>query len=252
MVFPLCDRAAWAKIADVRHRELTPFVPRRIIHNDAIQASLNNLVSFVSRDFVRSWYLPNISSDIAFVNRVEYSLHYALAEIKTRIDRIDLAQWALSKVLPAIVDHAREIRSAEHMLNAESVQRKQVGETDPQDHLLARYYRGGHLHPAVSCAKTPDPRLALSYLRTKIGPIVAAIFPKNEASSRVFVTLIKEILTYRILMPIIDMLSDPDYWNQMFDSMAESIIRQEESLGRKLDESLETYPPFGDDTKLNE
>ncbi|KAI8923195.1 PXA domain-containing protein [Entophlyctis helioformis] len=220
--YPLASTAGWAKIAANRLRESGPFKPRRY-------DLLNELVGLICRDFVRSWYTPAISDEPAFVSRVEQALHFAFAELKTRIDRIDTVQLLVSRIVPALTTHVREVRKAEYMLSGERVQRRNADGSDETDHLLARFYMNGSLHPAVSCTAAPNPELERSYFRSRVKTILPYIFPKNEVGSRILSTLLREVLVCRILQPIVDTFSDPDYWNQTFDTLAETLKQQEPS-----------------------
>ncbi|KAH6574950.1 hypothetical protein BASA62_002210 [Batrachochytrium salamandrivorans] len=235
--FHLCSPARWARINAARKREVMHFKPRQYTHHDQIQQSLNKLVEYITQDFVRSWY-THISTEPAFVSRVEQALHNAFAEIQTRIDRIDVAQILVAKVCPAIVAHALEIRKAETLLRAESIQKK-VPESDEFDYQLARYYLNGNLHPAVSTAPTQNMELELAHLRSRIKLFIPLLFQKSEIGSSIFTALVREILVCRIIQPVVAMLSDPDYWNQTFDSLADAIAQHEQSPGRKVGDSLE-------------
>ncbi|KAJ8327045.1 tRNA (guanine-N(7)-)-methyltransferase (tRNA(m7G46)-methyltransferase) [Batrachochytrium dendrobatidis] len=235
--FPLCSPARWSKIKVARKRELTPYVTRQYINHDQIQLFLNCLVGHVTQDFICSWY-SYVSIEPAFISRIEQAMHNAFAEIKMRLDRIDIAQIVVVKLCPALVVHALEIRKAERLLRGERIQKK-VPEGSELDHQLARYYLNGNLHPAVSASPVRNMELELAYLRSKLKHIIPLLFQKSETGSRVFTILIREILVCRIIQPIMEMLSDPDYWNQTFDSLADGIIQHEQSLGRKIGDALD-------------
>nr|KAJ3423252.1 Intermediate filament protein [Polyrhizophydium stewartii] len=238
--FPLSSTAYWERLGTLRRKETAPARTPQYIANPQIQASLDDLVAFVARDFVASWF-AHISSDPepAFVGQVKLALHHVLAELKMRIDRVDMAQLIVARVAPALAAHARDMSAAEKMLRAERRQKTPIGQ-DELDNLLARYYRPkGGLHPAVfvnrDLANKPErsSRLELEHLRSRIKPIVPLLLQRSDSGSRVLVTLLREILVCRILQPVSEMLSDPDYWSQTFGSLAETLIQQEQSLGRK-------------------
>ena len=230
--YPLANVHSWTKILDTRRREnAAVFKPLQYVDNPQIQSHLNQLVEHVSMDFINNWY-KLISSDAAVVSRVEYSLHYILNELKTRIEKSDVVHLIVSKVCPLLTMHMRELQKAEYLLRAERVQ-KNTPEGDEQDYLLARCYNGGKLHPAVSTSATASIELELAHLRKRVQTILPLLLPKNEAGSRLIHTILREVLVCKILQPVVDSFTDSDYWNLLFDSLSETIIQSEQSLGRK-------------------
>lgn len=43
------------------------------------------------------------------------------------------------------------------------------------------------------------------------------VLPKREADSKAVAIIAREIVSCAILMPIVDLMSDPDFWNKMLD-----------------------------------
>lgn len=84
----------------------------------------------------------------------------------------------------------------------------------------------GNLHPAVS-AKSISPQSTLStensHLRRLAENILVILGPPNEIQSRAVLVLFREILTCRVLQPVLEMFSDPDYWNQTIESLVGEI-----------------------------
>ncbi|KAJ3300686.1 Intermediate filament protein [Borealophlyctis nickersoniae] len=198
---------------------------------------MDEILTFVSRDFIRSWY-PAISAEPVFLSRVDTAIHVAVVAIKQRLEHVDFVQFVASRILPLLTSHVTECRRAERLLKAERV-RKTPLETDEADCQLARYYCNGNLHPALSAHPSPTIHLEQAYLRRVVEGILPYISSANETKSGCFRVLVREIITCRLLQPMADSFSDPDYWNQTIDTLTESMIQQEENLVRKIREALE-------------
>ena len=50
--------------------------------------------------------------------------------------------------------------------------------------------------------------------------------PEREAESAALRIIVREIVACAVVLPIIEMMSDPDFWNKMIDDKVSSALRQ--------------------------
>ena len=85
-----------------------------------------------------------------------------------------------------------------------------------QEENFVKFFKNP-LHTALHANSSPTTSIEFEYLR-KIGELLLyAIAPQKEIKSRVVVCLMREILTCKVIQPVIEMLADPDYWNQTIE-----------------------------------
>lgn len=93
------------------------------------------------------------------------------------------------------------------------------------DQELARCYRDGQLHQAVSSNTAPTLAFELNYLRNISEKILAVLLPHKDSKSKILNCLFREILSCRLLQPLVDQLSDPDTINQVLVYIAQQLAQ---------------------------
>jgi sorting nexin-25 len=183
---------------------------------------IKEILSFVTRDFVSSWYNPSISTNPEFLINIEFILNNAASELYSRVETIDVAQLILIKITGILTVHAREFQNAERLLRASRI--PNIKDKDTLDRLLAQHYLQGKLHPAVPITAADTIETEYQYLRKKLTPLIPLLIPRKDASSKMILALIRELLVTTLLRPIIHSFSDPDYWNQTFDCLGQYLL----------------------------
>ncbi|KNC96238.1 uncharacterized protein SPPG_08392 [Spizellomyces punctatus DAOM BR117] len=233
----------WKSYMMEREKEKVVFRPQAFVENRQIQQVIDDLLFFISRDFIRSWWYSGIGPEPIFVSRVDAVVYDASVQVKQRLERIDFVHFVASRALPLLTAHVTEYRRAERLLRGHKLQRT-VTESDEMDCQLARHYMNGRLHPAISANPTPTVSLEHGYLRRIIEATLPLICPANEISSRLFVIIVREILVCKVVQPALDLLADPDFWNQTIDMLTDRMLQQEQTLLHKIQEVLEKQPPL--------
>lgn len=208
--------------------------------------------------------------DPFFVNTIEHDLRQILFAFKTRLEAIDPVLFITSQAVPILTNHIAEYKKALMVLNQSG--RRHLTRSSDFDLILAGTYRNGRLHPALGVyeqarrrssnmslsstpispnhhtldllsGKTPLPTqttvFECAYLRNVVqNQLFPALLPPHVQASKMMSTILREILVSVIIQPIMQMLADPDYWNQTMDQIATNIIT-EQKMVKKLREALE-------------
>ncbi|KAI8905119.1 PXA domain-containing protein, partial [Gorgonomyces haynaldii] len=224
--YPLASKNGWIQWLESRKNEkITPANPQ-YMPNTSMQLLVNELIVYVTRDFLQSWY-QSISHDPVWISKAELVLHFCFAELSHRVQKTDFVHLILSRGFPILVQHIQNYKNAEALLRGST---KSGSQTDPNydDSQLAKHYRLGRLHPAIRNAQSKEQEY--THIRSLLKDIVPKLLPRSEVSSRIMLILLREILTTCLLQPLIDSLSEPDYWNQTFDSLADQLSNDFQSL----------------------
>ena len=181
-----------------------------------ISKSLDQLLDWLLRDLVTSWY-NNISRSPNFVREIDTAIRIASLGIGNRISRIDVVEAAVSRIVPLVTNHLKDFYDAERAIRGRDLKRN-VTESEELDLAIARNYRDGKLHPAASLAYSDMKLVQQEYLRKLVGRLLSELLPESMIRSRAVAVFIREIVSCAVLAPLMQMLSDPDTWYQLMEA----------------------------------
>ncbi|KAI0274788.1 PhoX domain-containing protein [Gloeopeniophorella convolvens] len=227
--------AAWQAVlirSQWSHRppqSLPPLYPE----SPMISSAINEILILVVRDYVLFWY-KDISSSPSFPTAVSAMLHGTLAKLLTRLSSADLSSILVKRILPKITAHVEQFRESEIALRGAGLERR-LTESEELDMLLASRYagKGGKLHPAVdNLSSSFTKQSEENHLKSLLDRILPLILPEAEAQSKALHVVAREIAACSVLYPLMDMLTDPDYWNCTIDQLAGAAIRQQRLISK--------------------
>lgn len=195
----------------------------------AISHALDDLLDVVLRDFVNSWYF-NISKNPVFSNEVDRTIKLALANIRDMLLEIDLVEVATTRLVPIMTAHFRDFYEAERTIRGKHLNRS-VTESEELDLAIAAKYRDGNLHPAASLAYSDTKLVQQEYLRDIARNLLPKLLPESVIGSRVVSILVQELVACAVLFPIMQLLADPDTWNQIMEAYVREQVLGGSSAG---------------------
>lgn len=200
--------------------------------------SLDNLLDWTLRDYVSSWY-TKITPNLSFVNEIERAIRTALINIRDRIFDVDIVEVVVSRVVPLVTAHLKDFYEAERAIRGKNLNRN-VTESVELDLAIAGKYRDGKLHPASSLAYADLKLVQQEYLRRILVRLLPEILPESMIKSRVVFVLIKEIVSCAVLAPLMQLMSDPDTWNQLMEAYGRTMLQDRKTV-RKLRAALDQH-----------
>ena len=211
-VAPAAWKAETTWLASNAIYQKTALYPSSFVISD----SIDELLDLVLRDFVTSWY-SNITRSPNFTNSTDTALRAAFVNIRDRIFGVDIVDQAVSRIIPIITGHLKDFYDAERAVRGKNLNRN-VTESEELDLAIAAKYREGKLHPAASLAYSDTKLIQQEYLRKLMVRLMPEVLPESIIKSRAVSVLIKEIMSCAVLSPVMQMLSDPDMWNQLMEA----------------------------------
>ncbi|KAI9814487.1 MAG: Intermediate filament protein [Thelocarpon impressellum] len=232
------EARAWAKeTASLKAR--SGYKPASLYPSSpAISGAIDELLALVLRDFVNVWY-GHISKSPSFGNEVDGTIRTALGNLRDRLLAVDVVEIVVSRMVPIINAHLRESYDAEKAVRGEDL-RRNVTESEELDLAIAGKYRDGKLHPAASLAFSDTRLVQQDYLRKLVEKLVPELLPKGQTKSRVMEVVIRELVACAVLFPLMQLLSDPDTWNQLMDAYGRSMLQDRKTV-RKLRAALDEH-----------
>jgi sorting nexin-25 len=211
----LIDAATWendrAWLARRDSYKPTSLYPSSYIISNA----LDSILEWLFRDLITSWY-SSITRNPNFVHEVDRAVRAALINVRNRLLPLDVVEVVVSRFVPIVTDHLKEFYEAERAIRGKNLNRN-VTESEELDLAIAGKYRDGNLHPAASLAYSDPKIVQQEHLREIVARLLPEILPENLIRSRVVSVLLREILACAVMAPLMQLLSDPDIWNQLME-----------------------------------
>lgn len=233
-------REAWrAEVSALRKRQAYKKQPL-LDSSVAISHALDDVLDLITRDFIWSWY-SKISPNPVFRNEVDRAIRCALEAIRDRLFEVDLPEVLTTRLVPLLTAHFRDFNEAERAVRGRKLNRS-VTESEELDLAIAAKYKDGKIHPAATLAYSDLKLTQQDYLRKIVTKLLPEVLPENILSSRAVSTLIREIVSCAVLYPLLQILSDPDTWNQLMENVGRNML-QDRSTVRQLRAALDKHTP---------
>ncbi|KAL2047900.1 hypothetical protein ABVK25_011231 [Lepraria finkii] len=226
------EETAWLS-RKATYRKASLYPPSFVISD-----SIDGLLDWILRDYVTSWYCK-ISSSPNFVNEIDHCVRTSLVNIMDRIFGEDTVEVAVSRIVPLVTTHLRDFYEAERAVRGKNLNRN-VTESSELDLAIAGKYREGKLHAAASLAYADLKLMQQDYLRRIVVRLLPEVLPESMIKSRAVSVLIKEIVSCAVLAPFMQMLSDPDTWNQLMEAYGRTMLQDRKTV-RKLRAALDQH-----------
>lgn len=222
--FAFSTPAAWqAVLTRSQWSQNTPqSFPPLIPEAPVVSAALNDILIMIVRDFVLTWY-KELSSSPAFPVAVSSLLHESLEKLLDRAATIDLSSLIVKRILPKVTLHIELFRQSEMALRGAGLERR-LTQSEELDILLASRYAAGKdgvkLHSAIdNLSTTFTKQTEETHLRQLVEKALTCVLPETEGKSRALKIVAREITACSVLYPVMEMLSDPDFWNRSIDQV---------------------------------
>ncbi|KAF9283865.1 Intermediate filament protein [Mortierella alpina] len=204
-----------------------------------LSEAVDQVIELVIRDYVAGW-MRAITPEVVLQQRIEELLRIVLLRLKARVMDLDLTQLLVTRLVPKVTAHVSDFRKVDMALRGNAHERSQT-ESDELDLdlIIAGRFRNGKLHRALSTSISTQASEE-AYLRNVVQTILPMLLPKSEVQSEILRHLLRELLVGAVLRPILDLLSDPDYWNQNVDFYIGKAI-QEQNMVKKLRAALDQH-----------
>uniref|UniRef100_A0A8C3VT08 Sorting nexin 25 n=1 Tax=Catagonus wagneri TaxID=51154 RepID=A0A8C3VT08_9CETA len=163
---------------------------RRVVISHNMDKALKEVFDYSYRDYILSWY--------GSLSRDEGQLYHLLSEdfweiarqLRHRLSHVDVVKVVCSDVVRALLTHFCDLKAA----NARH-------EEQPRPFVLH------------ACLRNSDDEVR--FLQTCSRVLVFCLLPSKDVQSLSLRIMLAEILTTKVLKPVVELLSNPDYINQI-------------------------------------
>ncbi|GAA5852722.1 hypothetical protein JCM8547_002603 [Rhodosporidiobolus lusitaniae] len=194
-----------------------------------LTSAIDSLLAYILRDFVNTWY-TSFSDSPVFSTAVESTIRETLITFSSRVENVEWSDILVGRILPLLTAHLETFRTAELSVHGRAAQHGSTRADDVDLFVASRYAsesKGGKLHPAVDVSSVNSRPAEEAWLRQLIDEILPLLIPERELDSAAVRIIIREIVSCAVLLPIFDMLGDPDFYNRIIDDKAGAAIRDQ-------------------------
>lgn len=207
--------------------------------------SVDGLLDLVIRDNVTSWY-RNISTRPLFQHEIDRCIRSALLSLAARLTNFDLVEIGVANVLPLVTAHMRDFYDAERAVRGRDLSHN-VTESEELNMAIAGKYKGGRLHSVAALSNTDTTLAQQEHFRALVAKLLPLLLPDNMKSSPAVTVLVREIVACAVIGPVMQMLLDPDTWNQLIVNIGGPMLQDRKAV-RKVRAALDQTAPVSPKT----
>ncbi|GMS84724.1 hypothetical protein PENTCL1PPCAC_6899, partial [Pristionchus entomophagus] len=210
-------------VNDSPRREKKPWTD--VMVEEAVNGSLEGLIEEMIEQYVNEWYGGGISHDRAFLNEIRYQMRFLSSKLLLATQSIDLPKFILEGLLPPISMHVRRVIDAEKKWEKDSTPSTMESRIGSEI---------GDLHYGMKSRENE-----VEYLRQMVEYVIPYLLDDKRISGRASDEgspahhrkrvlhkntrwpshparhLIRELLTHSVLLPLLDLIADPDTINHL-------------------------------------
>ncbi|XP_071770310.1 sorting nexin-25 [Centroberyx gerrardi] len=176
---------------------------RRVVVSHNVDKALKEVFDYSYRDYILSWYVPLSRDDGQLYSMLSEDWWQMTGQLRSRLADIDLVNVVCYDTIRILHTHFTDLKAA-------SARSEECARPFP-------------LHP---CLVSPDSELA--FLRCVARILLLCLLPQKDAKSHTLRSCLTEVITTKVLKPLVEVLSDPDSINRMLLSQLEQREQQAE------------------------
>ena len=177
-----------------------PKSPNRVQVSKPSHKEAQKLIELIMQEFVLGWY-GDITNDTEFPEDLEKVLEHVFLEVNVRLQKIDFEDTVceLLALVLTYLEALNEIGMIEY--NGVSV-------FDVSNEKCLRAFES---NPKLVHRALRSPDSELRYYRRAIDAVVQCAVPPEYRNCDIVCTFVRELLLKNIVVPLIDLLCDPDF-----------------------------------------
>ncbi|XP_038052220.1 uncharacterized protein LOC119724958 [Patiria miniata] len=197
-----------------------------------VDEEFQHLIKSVMHDFVLSWYSVYVSDHSQVSEELLNVLMNTFANLSSRVKFIS-KRSLLTNFLVEIRTHVYRFQRARS-----SLRKLRSGRTIDSNSLVASYETFCLMHPAIEDADTE-----MNYLKSVMRVLLHSAVTEDVNQCQASTAVLVEILTCNLLLPLLDLLADPDFLYRLIHLIVSSIVSAPEKIGTLESEGADSSKP---------
>ncbi|XP_071956035.1 sorting nexin-13-like isoform X2 [Antedon mediterranea] len=185
---------------------------KRLTGSNIIDEQLQEVFELAFRDYIHDWYFQ-LSDHEEFLYNVRQTTQSVIITFANRSKNVDWVDYTTRKIVDDFASHLRIFRKAQDRLKRqrhnEDSEDKEISIEDIFFDLELEMEKD--LCRDRICTKDEH---EIEYLQSICELLLFLLLPADDFHSKHFRFIIREVLVFGVIRPIIEMVVDPDYINQ--------------------------------------
>ncbi|CAI0446939.1 unnamed protein product [Linum tenue] len=189
---------------------------RRKIDSLIVEASVNDFIDKIMKDFVVDLWYSEITPDKEAPELIRAVIMDALGEISGRVKEINLVDLLTRDILDLIGDHLDLFRRNQAAIGVDVMRTLSTEERD--ERLKYHLMESKELHPALVSSESE-----YKVIQRIMAGVLAVVLRPREAQSPLVRTIAREIVTCLVMQPVLN-LASPVYINEVIEYILLAVI----------------------------
>ncbi|XP_077347396.1 sorting nexin-13 isoform X3 [Lithobates pipiens] len=192
-------------------REARPIkIDRRVTGANMIDEPLQQVIQFSLRDYVQYWYYT-LSEDESFLLEIRQTIQNALVQFSARSKEVDWQPYFTTRLVDDFATHLRAFRKAQQRMAEKEDQKKDAAEDFVDTFFEVEVEMEKLVCRDLICTSSKDEE---GFLKDLCEVLLYLLLPPGDFQNKIMRYFVREILSRGIILPLINLISDPDYINQ--------------------------------------
>ncbi|GAA6089809.1 sorting nexin-25 [Tachysurus ichikawai] len=163
---------------------------RRVVVSHNVDKALKEVFDYSYRDYILSWYVPLSLDEGQLYQMLAEDFWEMIKQLRTRLSEVDIVNVVCNNMVKSLHGHFCDLK-------ASNTRQEELPRAFP-------------LHPCLC-----SPNEEMRFLRCCSRLLVLCLLPFRDARSHSLRLVLVEVIATKVLKPLVEVLSDPDYINQM-------------------------------------
>uniref|UniRef100_A0A1I7Y8Q8 Sorting nexin-13 n=1 Tax=Steinernema glaseri TaxID=37863 RepID=A0A1I7Y8Q8_9BILA len=177
---------------------------------------LEEVLGLVMRDFVETWY-SELSNDQLFKESLKRTARRSIGRLSHSVQKVDWVPLLTHDIMDDLASHLRLYRKAKERCATRKEHTEEDLESDFFD--LELEMEKTYCRDLVSTT----PQYENAYLHDICDILLYLLMPSEDFRSRPLRFILREIIVRKVIMPLLDKFSDPDYLNHIIVWLLSSV-----------------------------
>lgn len=181
---------------------------RRMTGASVIDEALQEVLDYVIRDFIMTWYKA-LSLHDGFTVSIRQCLQKVVTTFANKSKEVEWMPYFTQKLVDDFASHIRLYRRSNEKL-------RHMPKDDNPTPDIENIFFDLEVEMESMCRDlvVTSPEAERQYLRDLCEVLLYLLLPKEDFHNKSFRYIVREVLVNEIFIPTVDLLSDPDYINQ--------------------------------------
>ncbi|XP_046643877.1 sorting nexin-13-like [Daphnia pulicaria] len=187
-------------------------VDKRLSGSSIIDDAVQDVFQYIIRDYVENWY-SLVTKETEFLFESKHFLQKIAINASNRCKEVDWLPFLTTRFFDSVIAHIRTYREAKNRLNQKTSNEDSA--KGMNQNLVATFFELERSGTKKNSRKriSMDPSYEKECLKI-LSDFLLQLLGKEELNCRPLNLLSSQILAGEIIIPLFDLLSDPDYINQ--------------------------------------